>query len=61
MERIPTGDILVDLLSDIDDAETELEELLECGDLEDILECQLKIEELKAAHFRASLAETDRT
>lgn len=61
MKRIPTGDILIDLIASIDDAETELEELLECGDLEDILECQFKIEDLKAAHLCASLSETDRT
>ena len=54
-----SGDKLIDLLNAIDDAKCELEELNECGTLEERLEVSLRIEELKAQHFRAKMAETD--
>ena len=51
-------DRLVELLNEIEDLETELEELNESGDLEDRLECAQRIEELKAEHFRLKMIET---
>lgn len=56
--RILSGDRLVDVLAEIDDATVELEEANESGDLEDRMEAALKLEELKAAHFRACCEET---
>lgn len=52
------NDRLLALLSKIDDLATELEELEECGTLEERLECSLRIEELRREHFRASMEET---
>ena len=51
-------DKLIDLLSQIDDAQIEMEELAECGTLKERLECALHIEALKGEHLRASLEET---
>ena len=53
-----TADRLLELLSEIDDAKCELEELNECGTLEERLECALRIEELEAEHFRQKMIET---
>lgn len=51
-------DRLIELLEEIDDAECELEEINECGDLEDRLEAALRLEDLKAEHFRLKMEET---
>lgn len=51
-------DRLIELLREIDDAKLELEELNECGDLEDRLEAAQRLEDLKIEHFRESMRET---
>jgi len=51
-------DRLIQLLNEIKEAEAELEELEECGDLEDRLEAAMRLEDLKAEHFRQKMIET---
>lgn len=51
-------DRLLDLINQIQDCETELEELEECGCLEERMDCALRLEELKATHFKAKMEET---
>jgi hypothetical protein len=51
-------DKLTELLNEIADAECELEEANESGELETRLELALKIDDLKAEHLRESLRET---
>ena len=51
-------DKLIDLLNEIADAEVELEELNECGDLEERFEAAERLEDLKAEHFRQKMLET---
>lgn len=51
-------DRVLELLQEIDDAECELEELNECGDLEERLEAAQKVEDLKREHFRLTIEET---
>lgn len=50
-------DRLLELISEIQDCEAELEELNECGDLEDRMECLIRLETLQAAHFKALMIE----
>lgn len=47
-------DKLLDLLHEIEAAEVELEELEECGDLEERLEAAQRLEDLRAEHFKQS-------
>lgn len=51
-------DRLVELLNEIADAECELEEANECGNLEDRLEAAQRLEDFKAEYLRESLRET---
>jgi hypothetical protein len=51
-------DRLIELLNEIAEAEAELEELNECGDLEERLEAALRLDDLKAKHFRETMIET---
>ncbi len=51
-------DRLIDLLNEIADAEVELEEINESGDLEERLAAAMRVDELKAEHLRESLRET---
>lgn len=51
-------DRLIELLNEIAEAEAELEELNECGDLEDRLEAAQRLEDLKAEHLREKMRET---
>ena len=46
-------DRLIELLEEISDAETYLEEITESGDLEERLEAALNLEDLKAQHLKA--------
>lgn len=51
-------DRLIELLDEIADCETELDEAMECGDLEEQLECAFRLEDLKREHFQESMRET---
>jgi len=51
-------DKLIELMNEISDAECELEELNECGTLEERLEIAQKIEELKISYFKQTMIET---
>lgn len=51
-------DRLIELLNELQDAEIELEEANECGTLEEQLEASQKVEDLRAAHFRAKMIDT---
>lgn len=53
-----TNDILLSLLSEIDDCQIELDELNECGTLEERLECAMRLENLKREHMCKALMET---
>lgn len=46
------------LESELEDAQCELEELNECGDLEDRLEASMRVADLEAKLFRERLKET---
>lgn len=50
-------DKVLDLITEIQDLEAELEEMNECGDLEDRMECAIRLEAAKAAHFKAVMME----
>lgn len=52
------NDRVIELINEIQDCRCELEELNECGDLEDIMECQLRLEDLEREHFKLTMAET---
>lgn len=52
-------DRLLELLAEIDDKKIELEEAMEGGELEVILELQLEIDALEREHFRQKMKETD--
>tara|TARA_B110000263_G_C15058523_1_gene396287 strand:+ start:474 stop:641 length:168 start_codon:yes stop_codon:yes gene_type:complete len=51
-------DRLIELLDEIEEAKTELEELNESGDLESRLEAATRVEDLEAEHFREAERET---
>lgn len=50
-------DKILDLISEIQDLEAELEEINECGDLEDRLDLAMRLEEKKAEHLKAVMVE----
>lgn len=51
-------DRLIELLSEIEEAKCELEEINECGDLEERLEAAQRVEDLEAQHLREKMRET---
>jgi len=51
-------DNLIDLFNQIADAQCTLDELNECGTLEDRLKASEKLSELEERHLKASMAET---
>ena len=52
------NDMLIELINEIQDCKCELEELNECGDLEDRMECALKLADLEQEHFKLKMRET---
>lgn len=52
------NDDLIELQNEINDAKAELEELNECGDLEDRLEAAFHLEELESKFFRETMLQT---
>lgn len=51
-------DRLVELVNEIQDCRCELEELDECGDLEERMGCALRLADLEHEHFRLKMIET---
>lgn len=49
------NDRLIELINEIQDCRCELEELNECGDLEDRVECALKLADLEQEHFKLKI------
>lgn len=51
-------DEVLDIMAELDEAKAELEELEECGDLEERLEAAQKVEDIKNRLFKARMRDT---